>query len=294
MKCHSYRRRRPSAALFGVANLVLLSMTAWAAIRTHVYNLDGNLQDALGGPAMMINGGWLGPSGYHFFDGKGLALGSAVNPSNYSVAMVFYIKDISGWKKLVDFKNRASDNGLYSLNGRANFYPAVLGDEVVFHTNGSFAHVVLTRDGLSQEVVYYVNGRRQCGFVDTEQYAVFSTSDNAMLLFADDTVTGGAENPRGFVDRVELFEGALTPAEAAGWCQELPPRLFIDRFGDGISISWTNFMFGFAPETASGVSGGARWMPLPEDSVSYGLAETLVITNTATAESSFFRLRRKQ
>src|SRR3712207_8392245 len=44
----------------------------------------------------------------------------------------FYIKDISSWRKLVDFKGGTTDTGLSCRSGYLDFYPSVAGTNVVF------------------------------------------------------------------------------------------------------------------------------------------------------------------
>src|SRR5262249_32305612 len=84
---------------------------------SHIYELNGSYADALGGPPLTPAGGTLGPSGYTFAEGQGPSLSSAVSPTTYSLEMLFRIDDTSSYRKLLDFKNRTSDDGLYNLNG---------------------------------------------------------------------------------------------------------------------------------------------------------------------------------
>src|SRR5262249_27264997 len=90
---------------------------------THLYDLNGSFADAFGGPVMVVARGTLGATGYSFSFGQGPNVSNAVDAATYSIEMLFRIDDPSGYRRLLDFKNRTSDNGLYTLNGTLDFFP---------------------------------------------------------------------------------------------------------------------------------------------------------------------------
>ena len=101
--------------------LSLSSIAAYAQISgamvTHIYNLNSSTADELGGPAIVLpDPGGLGPTGYSFDADEGPNLSNAINANEYSIEIVFRIDDISNFKKIIDFKNRLSDTGLYNIN----------------------------------------------------------------------------------------------------------------------------------------------------------------------------------
>ncbi|MDC0935442.1 metallophosphoesterase, partial [Pirellulales bacterium] len=112
---------RPGSVLVVVAALTMGGAVGQAASLIHDYQFGGNLDDALGGPALNSGGGALGLNGYNFGGGQGLSL-SNWDPTNlgddYSIE--FYARFSSfgngSYGKLVDFKNRGSDNGFYIRN----------------------------------------------------------------------------------------------------------------------------------------------------------------------------------
>ena len=104
-----------AAALLGLsAALLSLAAAQPASAQTHVYTLNNTYADSNGGPSLVPNGstgtGTLSASGYNFTANQGLGLTNALtNPGNYSISLTFSLTDISGYKKLIDFKNLASD-----------------------------------------------------------------------------------------------------------------------------------------------------------------------------------------
>src|SRR5689334_12385199 len=92
------------------------------------YLLDNNtLAEANGGPPLVSYGGTLN-NGYHFGINEGLSLSGTGIFDVYSIDIHFYFNDINasfnGYERILDFKNRAFDEGLYNRNGRLEFFPA--------------------------------------------------------------------------------------------------------------------------------------------------------------------------
>ena len=83
---------------------------------THVYELNGSLDDANGGPALVATGGTVGPEGFVFEPGDGLAADIDLGDS---YTMEFRVRiDQSGHAiKLFDFSDLATDGGLYVFEG---------------------------------------------------------------------------------------------------------------------------------------------------------------------------------
>ena len=155
-----------------------------------------------------------------FDRGSGLALtpASVVIGSEYTIELVFRFDGLDGWAKIVDFNDAREDCGLYSLDGRMDFWPITTGLGAALEAD-SYAHVVITRDA-TDNVVAYVNGARQLSFHDTGDIAVIDTNDT-LRLFSDDTVTPD-EDSAGAVSRVRLYDGPLTASEVASLAAELP------------------------------------------------------------------------
>jgi hypothetical protein len=186
-----------------------------AATLEHDYEFQGNLVDSLGGPALTSLGGTIGATSYTFGAQQGLSLNNAVlNNGNYSIFMNFEFDTTSGFRKIVDFKDLASDNGLYNLSTSLNYFNFSTGPTGAF-TPGVFVGVTITRDSSTGLVVGYVNGVQQISFTDTTSDAVFNAANNIINFFQDDNQTGGRESSSGAVNRIEIFDGALTATEVA-------------------------------------------------------------------------------
>jgi hypothetical protein len=188
----------------------------------HVYELAGSYDDTFGGPALVPNGGTLGPTGYTFAAGQGLDLASAVDPGTWSIEMTFRIFDsVEPFIKLVDFADLTSDFGLYVYEGRLSLYSQALGSAVVFAQNRT-ATVLVNRDGTTGLVSGFVDGAPQFSTEDSGGVYTFSGPDDVIHFFQDDSMTGGLENAAGFVDRIRIWNrvvpepGAASGAAAAG------------------------------------------------------------------------------
>ncbi|MBC2714454.1 MAG: LamG domain-containing protein [Desulfobacteraceae bacterium] len=180
----------------------------------HIYEFNSSYADTLGGPAMVPTGpgGSLTAAEYVFGTDDGLSLSNGVNSTEYSIEMLFYISDTSGYVKFIDYKDLTSDDGLYNHNTALNFYDEDEGSAGVIN-NGATVHVVLTRDADTQQVVGYVNGVQQIVFTDdSADVAVFDAANNIIRFFADDTTTTGEESP-GAVDRIRIYSGVLAPSQ---------------------------------------------------------------------------------
>jgi hypothetical protein len=196
--------------------LALLSgllMTASGATLTDNYVLSSSLNDTLGGPSLVADGGTQSATGYSFAANQGLNLSSALsNSGDYSILMDFSFSTLSGFRKILDFQNRAADAGLYNLSTALNFFPPVTGSPGVFSPD-VLARVVLTRDAGTGVVTGYVNGAQQLAFTDSTSIAVFGASNNIIRFFEDDNVTGQGEASGGRATEIQIYNGALSNAD---------------------------------------------------------------------------------
>jgi PEP-CTERM motif len=175
------------------------------------FRLNGNLTNAAGGPLSIVNnGGVLGATGITFASNQGPTISGFSSPTNYSVEVAFSFAQLSGYRKILDFKNRTSDNGLYNLSALLNFYPITTSGSPQFLTN-QLARVVFTRNAAGQSVGY-VGNTAVIGFTNA-----FETQITSVLqLLRDDLVTGQGEASPGFVDYIRIYDTALSASEVAG------------------------------------------------------------------------------
>ena len=194
------------------APLVQIGGVATSANLVRLYNLNGTLTDALGGPTLTADGGTLAGGRYAFGANQGLRLDHGLaDTRNYSIELVMQYADLAPfYKKLIDFNQRASDFGLYVSNNLLNLYPGGVGTDTIA-ANTDF-HLVLTRDGASGATRLYLNGVLQniyVGFVSD----VAIPPDNVLVFFEDDTETGYGEAQAGSVDYIAVYDGALSAAD---------------------------------------------------------------------------------
>ncbi len=194
----------------GVIALFAAAAAPASAVLVHDFQLNGSLSDAFGGPDIVNNGGTLGATGITFGANQGPTLGGFANTGVYSVALSFSHDVSNGYRKILDFKTRTSDNGLYNLNQNLNFYPITTSPTPNF-ADGVLASVVLTRDA-SGLTTGYVNGVQYIQFVDSNNLAVIDTELN---FLRDDFATGEREAAAGFLDSICVYDTALTGAEVA-------------------------------------------------------------------------------
>ena len=168
------------AAVFGVALALLVGSDG----PTYAYELNGSLEEEGGGPALTALGGTLGAEGYVFEFNQGLALNADLGES-YDIEMRVRVDETrpNPWVKVLDFRDRVSDAGLYIHDWTAlQFYfteacpgntdlnqgcregedrrMPLFGQPDTLEL-GSFATIRLVRHGETGMVEAYVNGDLQ-------------------------------------------------------------------------------------------------------------------------------------
>jgi len=198
---------------------------AQAATPSHLYELNGNFLDSFGGASLVPNGGTLGAGSYSFGPNQGLALDRALNANVYTVDFSFNFDQTSGFRRILDFKDGASDTGLYSLGTSLNFYNVVTGTGGAF-ADGQQVRVTVSRDAAGS-FSGYVNGVLQIAFNDSGNLADFSTINQRAHFFQDDNQVGG-EASGGSVDYIATYDRALSGAEVAALAAPVPePESYI-------------------------------------------------------------------
>jgi hypothetical protein len=188
------------------------------------YYFQGSLESSLGtapdlvevekGSSVFTADEGTGVTVLRFAGGRGLALAPTthvIRSSGYSIEILFRFDLLAGFRKVIDFKNGSTDDGLYVLDGCLTFVP---NEQDAFTRIGSdsYVQVVLTRDP-ADRVVGYVDGVRQFAFNDRGGLAKVGGSDS--LRFFVDDVTTTQEWSSGAVSQIRLFDQALTPSQVA-------------------------------------------------------------------------------
>ena len=194
-----------------IAAIALSALALAAQAADHVYLLDNSYADQNGGPSLVDDGGTLDATGYSFAPNQGLTLSNVLG-SVYTIDFQSSFSTVTGFRKLVDFKDRTSDTGLYNLNTALNFYNITTGNPGAFAPD-VLARVTITRDA-SDLFTGYVNGVQQIQFVDGSFLATFSAGAQIARFFEDDLAVGG-EASAGRVEYIRTFDTALSAAQVA-------------------------------------------------------------------------------
>jgi hypothetical protein len=157
-----------------------------------------------------------------FPNNNGLKLSptTGVIPNNvYTVVMLCKFDEANKLRRLVDFKNGSSDNGLYaSADNRLRFNPSGTGTNNLVGA-GSYVQVALSRES-NGATTGYVNGIQQLQFTDTNNDAVIDSNNS--LRFFQDNLSGGntGEASGGSIARLRLYGRALSATEIAALDRE--------------------------------------------------------------------------
>lgn len=221
--------RLPSivATVTAAITLVLAGPAAAATLKAE-YRLDNTLAPSFGQAPSLVpietNGAnrfatetALGNSGsvMTFPQGNGLQVSTVgvIPPTTYTIVVDFRLTDVSGYRRILDFKNATSDNGLYDLDGQLVFYSTANGSQspppITPSAHGDPYHeVTLSRDD-SGQVIGTVDGSEQFRFDDTASDATLDP-DQILRFFKDDNATPGEESA-GAVSDIRLYDGPLPP-----------------------------------------------------------------------------------
>jgi hypothetical protein len=219
------RKTRPLLVLLTGALFALTATEASAATLKADYRFQNTLASSVGTAPPLVSEGAGGAfttetvSGsprtvWAFASRGGLRLNNVSsvlpNVSDYSIVAYFNFDAITGYRKIVDYRDLGSDNGLYDLDSSLNFYPFVTGPPGQIPAD-TYVNVVLTRDAAGN-VKGCVDGTPAFQFTDSNNDAVANVND-VLHFFIDDPITGGNEQSSGAVARLRLYSGAVGTGE---------------------------------------------------------------------------------
>lgn len=181
----------------------------------HEYHLNNDYLDDYGGPALTPRGGGFVTGGYQFGVNQGLSVAGAMPDSVYTVDVVFSFDTLGSWRKILDFKDLGTDEGLYTYDDHLQFVVVAgtgfeNGTTVVTATTQ--LQVTLTRDAAGV-VVGYVDRAAQFTFTDAGAVATLGGPGALAHFVIDDAATGGGEASGGVVRRIRIYDVALTETQ---------------------------------------------------------------------------------
>lgn len=202
--------------LFSAA-LLFASFSANAEL-IHQYRLNNSLLDDFGGPSLVANGGSFTADRYVFGANQGLTLNENLG-SAYTIDFVYNFSNQTSYRKLIDYRNRTTDNGVYTHTGRALFYVSgTYGGTGTQMLPNVDSQVTVTRDA-SGAMQAFVNKELMFSFMDSGSALTFG---NIASFFMDDGAVAGEASP-GQVDYIRIFDNALSVSEVAALGPALAP-----------------------------------------------------------------------
>src|SRR5688572_4425029 len=192
---------------------------------------------------------------FPFNNGLRLSQSNLQIPSNsYTIVMLFKVDSVSGFVRLVDFKNRSTDNGLYIENGHLENCQTCTGIAA-----NSYVQVVFTRN-TSGTFAAYVNGVLQGQGPDVGNDLVID-GNNILNFFQDDNVFAN-EASAGSVARIRLYDAPMTGAQVAALDRLAPACTF------SLAPTSQNFSSPNGNSTTVDVTAGAAcgWVATSNDS----------------------------
>jgi hypothetical protein len=194
----------------------LLLYPGMAVADTFTYELNNSLAETGGGQSLTALGGSLGPTGYTFLANQGLSLPNIIGAGTpYSIEIQFRFDETDGFRRIIDFKDGLSDNGLYNASTAVIFWAfgGIAGPSGAFSDGGPVVDLLISRSATG-DVTVDVNSVQQIAFNDSFAFLDSSNTNMAsftgsnILFFRDDFEFGG-EASSGFVDRIQITTGAV-------------------------------------------------------------------------------------
>ncbi|MEM7704442.1 MAG: hypothetical protein AAF358_02760 [Pseudomonadota bacterium] len=175
-----------------------------------------------------LSGPSLGSTSNELIDGRlvpthdmagGVALPTSVliPAGNFVLSALLRLDDTQGFRKLLDFKNLKSDNGIYANNGELSFFPFTSSGQSDL-AEGAWQSLVVER--IDNLVRIRLDAEFKLFVIDNAQDAL-PDADQLLNFFVDDQTTGGVEDPLGRWARIQLFQNI-------SGLQGPPPRLSAD------------------------------------------------------------------
>lgn len=208
------------------------------------YNFNGDFSDSLGNSQLSVVSGTYGGK---IYDNTTSAFGTDISVTDstywrwtssaqngggftidlddpnisdhYSIGLRFAYDSIpGGYAKIIDYKNKASDDGFYFNNGKLNFYPTATGNLTT--AANQVVDIIATRDRTTQKFIAYmvVNGvfAKQIETADNNSVPVIVNGKVRFGFFHDDSATAGEKTTGGKVYSIKFWDGPITQEQAQG------------------------------------------------------------------------------
>lgn len=127
---------------------------------------------------------------------------------SFTVELYFKFNSLNDWKRILDFKNRTSDNGPYLHKARLNFFNFITGQNIAVRP-GEYIHYVYSRNHVTGQVKMYIDGESRVEFSDATKEGILNEA--GLLNFFQDDLVVNYEASDGAVALIRLYDRVLTP-----------------------------------------------------------------------------------
>ena len=147
-----------------------------------------------------------------FNDGAGLSYPNNSVTSQYTINLFCKFNALSGYTRIIDFSNGASDNGIYLLNNCLNLFPnGTIGPCPYFNPNIYYLFTFV-RDAATNTISVYVNGTFFSSYVDATNMYRPATITTPIIFFRDDAAVPCEAAP-GCIRYASVSSGTLSAAQ---------------------------------------------------------------------------------
>lgn len=242
------------------------------------YGPTNDATSSFGGRGLNTYWQWNSSSEY----GGGLTIDvptSLIDGKTYSLGLRFSLGQVSGYKKVIDFQNRGTDNGFYIHDGKVNFFTtSTQGDSSSFSPNTVY-NFLIVRDETAKTFKVYLNGD-----LENPVYAMENIDDNVAVpaqvtvssqeyyrfgFFYDDLAFNDGASNTGKVYSIKMWDRTLEDSEISdttlllsgnsdydiGWYTD-------DPSADSFVITTAQELAGFGALVNSGVSFSGKTVTL--------------------------------
>jgi Secretion system C-terminal sorting domain len=206
-----------------VALIICASQICFAQTPTYRYEFNSNLGSKTAGPNLAAKGAGSFivdnvPSNpwpdtvYQFNKNAGItftdAADTVLSDSTYAIEMLVKFNDLNNWSRVVDYFGGTSDEGIYALNGKINYYARALASTSSIK-DGQYIHLTFMRNNATKGLRVFANGAFAYTVFDTFGVAIGYGNPRKVNFFADDTAVGN-EASAGTIAWLNVYDNLLT------------------------------------------------------------------------------------
>jgi hypothetical protein len=184
-------------------------------------------------------------SGFYFDNNAAAPGGFITNTSGQTIELYMKFQNVSTWRRIIDYKNRTSDRGVYAYGLAFQFYNFVTGGTSIFNAN-AWVYVAVTRSAAKVYNLYLAGTTTPLAtFNDTGDDGIPNASGR-ISFFQDDLAVGG-EASAGSIALLRIHNRELSGVEIRDNANDtcsfiLSPdwlAFFAKRKNQNVQLDWT-------------------------------------------------------